>query len=110
MSREQRKQTTFTHGHDPIEMNRSRHGAATASKSDASPGTSMIIEQKGLENETLKEEVAYYRRRNTAGLYLLQDIKNVIQLLQNAVIEFETLIHQGEGEDESTPSIPERHR
>lgn len=63
-----------------------------------SPDLSQIVEQKTWENNQLRQELEYQKRKHSASLYLLEEVKPVVQSLRQALINFERL--NGEVEKE----------
>ncbi|GAB1319508.1 BZIP domain-containing protein [Madurella fahalii] len=81
-----------------------------ASKNLPTPSLSQIIEQRTWENGRLRQELAYQQRRNGASMYLLEEVKNAVDSLQQALVNFQKLSKElGEDEGEATPGIPPRH-
>lgn len=62
-----------------------------ASKTIQTPSLSEMIEQKTRENGRLRQELAYQQRKQGAGLYLLEEVRLVVERLQQAVIEYQRL-------------------
>jgi len=70
---------------------------------------SETIEQKTRENGQLRQELAYEKRKSKSSIYLLEEVKLVVASLQQAIITFQKLNRNMEGENEDPPQIPARH-
>lgn len=63
-----------------------------ASKTARTPSLSEMIEQRTRENGRLWQGLAYQQQRKQgAGLYLLEEVRLVIEKLQQAIIEYQRL-------------------
>ena len=52
---------------------------------------SFIMEQKTWENAQLRNELKYHQRKHGASMYLLQEVKLVVESLQKALVNFQKL-------------------
>ncbi|KAH9204860.1 hypothetical protein DL95DRAFT_318631 [Leptodontidium sp. 2 PMI_412] len=62
-----------------------------ASKTAQTPSLSEMIEQKTRENGRLRQELACQQRKQGAGLYLLEEVRLVVEKLQQAIIDYQRL-------------------
>ena len=68
-------------------------------KNMPTPSLSKIIEQRTWENGQLRQELAYHQRKNAASVYLLEEVRHVVDFLQQAMVSFQKLSREcGEGE------------
>ncbi|KAI3573899.1 hypothetical protein IWW34DRAFT_634132 [Fusarium oxysporum f. sp. albedinis] len=75
-----------------------------ATKNLPTPSLSKIIEQRTWENGRLRQELAYQQRKNGASIYLLEEVKNIIYSLQQALLSFQKLSRElGDEDQESVP-------
>jgi hypothetical protein len=79
-----------------------------ASKNLPTPSLSRIIEQRTWENGRLRQELAYQQKKNGASMYLLEEVKNTIESLQQALVNFQRL-NRMEDDVEVTSEVPTRH-
>jgi hypothetical protein len=63
---------------------------------------SIIEQQMAWENTQLSEELKYQRRKHGASMYLLEEVKLVVEALQQALVNFQKL--NAEFEDEAAES------
>ena len=78
-----------------------------ASKNLPTPDFPKIIEQRTRENGRLRHELAYQQRKNGASMYLLEEVKNTIAYLQQALVNFQKLNgDSGEHDRESSAETP----
>jgi hypothetical protein len=64
------------------------------------PSLAQIIEQRTWENGQLRQELAYQQRKHGASMYLLEEVKLVIDSLQQALVNFQKLNMDFEDEGE----------
>ncbi|KAH8722827.1 hypothetical protein GQ44DRAFT_774615 [Phaeosphaeriaceae sp. PMI808] len=71
-----------------------------AAKKMPTPDISIIQQQREWENAQLRKELQYQRRKHGASMYLLEEVRLVIDSLQEALLNFQKL--NSEFEDEVT--------
>ncbi|PSN58589.1 hypothetical protein BS50DRAFT_641642 [Corynespora cassiicola Philippines] len=74
------------------------HERMQAAKRMPTPSLSQMIEQRTWENGQLRQELAYRQRKHGASLYLLEEVKLVVESLQQALVNFQKLNAQVEGD------------
>jgi hypothetical protein len=74
-------------------------GKVETAKKMPAPDMSIIMQQKTWENAQLTKELKYQRRKNGASMYLLEEVKLVVDTLQQALVNFQKL--NTEFEDDS---------
>lgn len=74
-----------------------------ACKNFPTPDFPKIIEQRTRENGRLRHELAYQQRKNGASMYLLEELKNTINYLQQAILNFQKL-NEDSGEHDTGSS------
>jgi hypothetical protein len=62
-----------------------------AAKKMPTPSLSQMIEQRTWENSQLKQELAYRQRKHGASMYLLEEVRLVVESLQQALLTFQKL-------------------
>jgi len=62
-----------------------------AAKLMPTPNLTQIIEYKTWENGQLRQELAYSQRKHGASMYLLEEVKLVVESLQQALVNFQRL-------------------
>ena len=62
-----------------------------ASKRNPPPSLLQMVEQRTRENGQLRQQIAYLQRKNSAAVYLQEEIKYVDNLLGQALINFHDL-------------------
>jgi hypothetical protein len=67
-------------------------------KHKPTPSLSEIIQQRTWENGQLRQELAYQRRKNDASIYLLGEVRCVVERLQQALLNFHNLNEEHDGE------------
>lgn len=60
-------------------------------KKMATPSLIHIIEQKTWENGQLRQELAYQQRKHAACMYLVEEVKLIVETLQKAPMNFQLL-------------------
>lgn len=66
-------------------------GRMQAAKKMPTPNLSQIIEQKTWENGQLRQELAYQQRKHGASMYLLEEVRLVVETLQQTLLNFQKL-------------------
>jgi hypothetical protein len=64
---------------------------AQAAKKLPAPRLSQMVEQRTWENGQLRQELAYHQRKHAASMYLLEEVKVVVESLQVALVGFQKL-------------------
>ena len=67
-----------------------------ATKKMPAPRLSQVIEQRTWENGQLRNELAYHQRKHAASVYLLEEVRVVIESLQQALANFQRLNEETE--------------
>lgn len=62
-----------------------------AAKKMPTPRLSQMIEQRTWENEQLRNELAYHQRKHAASVYLLEEVRVVVESLHQALANFQRL-------------------
>ena len=62
------------------------------------PDISIIQQQREWENAQLRQELQYQRRKHGASMYLLEEVRLVVESLQEALMNFQKLNSEFEGE------------
>lgn len=124
MHRHKRPRIKLLQSHDgppeptPIDAEIARHQGSSiaieatreslqAAKNMPTPSLPKIIEQRTWENGQLRQELAYQQRKNRASIYLLEEVKQVVESLQQALVDFQKLNRVVEEEDrEAASEIP----
>jgi hypothetical protein len=75
-------------------------GRVETAKKMPAPNISIIEQQRVWENAQLRKELEYQRRKHGASMYLLEEVKLVVEALQQALVNFQKL--NTEFEDEET--------
>jgi hypothetical protein len=65
--------------------------SAQATKKMPAPRLSQMIEQRTWENGQLRNELAYHQRKYAASVYLLEEVKVVVESLHQALANFQRL-------------------
>ena len=60
------------------------------------PRLSQMIEQRTWENGQLRNELAYHQRKHTASVYLLEEVRVVVESLHQALANFQRLNEETE--------------
>ncbi|KAF9730170.1 hypothetical protein PMIN04_012731 [Paraphaeosphaeria minitans] len=60
------------------------------------PRLSQMIEQRTWENGQLRQELAYHQRKHAASMYLLEEVRVVVESLQQALANFQRLNEETE--------------
>lgn len=55
------------------------------------PRLSQMIEQRTWENGQLRNELAYHQRKHAASVYLLEEVRVVVESLHQALANFQRL-------------------
>ena len=71
-----------------------------AAKKWPTPSLTQIIEQKTWENGQLRQELAYQQRKHGASMYLLGEVRLVVESLQHALHNFQKLNTESEDDVE----------
>ena len=58
-----------------------------------------MIEQRTWENEQLRKELVYQRRKHGASVYLLEEVKLAVESLQKALVNFQQCHEDIENDD-----------
>jgi hypothetical protein len=66
-------------------------GRTETAKKMPAPDMSIIMEQRTWENAQLRKELAYQQRKHGASMYLLEEVKLVMETLQQALVNFQKL-------------------
>lgn len=66
-----------------------------------------MIEQRTWENEQLRKELVYQQRKHGISMYLLEEVKLVVESLQRALTNFEQCQVGIEDDSEGTRSVHE---
>jgi hypothetical protein len=69
-----------------------------AAKKMPTPSLSQMIEQRTWENGQLRQELAYRQRNHGASMYLLEEVRLVVESLQQALFTFQKLNTDLEGD------------
>jgi hypothetical protein len=69
-----------------------------AAKKMPTPSLSQMIEQRTWENGQLRQELAYRQRKHGASMYLLEEVRLVVESLQQALLTFQKLNTDLEGD------------
>jgi hypothetical protein len=62
-----------------------------ATKKMPAPRLSQMIEQRRWENGQLRNELAYHQRKHAASVYLLEEVRVVVESLHQALANFQRL-------------------
>jgi hypothetical protein len=75
-------------------------GRGETAKKMPAPDISIIEQQRAWEHTQLERELKYQRRKHGASMYLLEEVRLVVEVLQQALVNFQKL--NAEFEDEVT--------
>ena len=64
---------------------------AELAKKMPTPDISIIQQQREWENAQLRQELQYQRRKHGASMYLLEEVRLVVDSLQQALVNFQKL-------------------
>ena len=67
-----------------------------ATKKMPAPRLSQMIEQRTWENGQLRNELAYHQRKHAASVYLLEEVRVVVESLHQALANFQRLNEETE--------------
>ena len=67
-----------------------------AAKKIPAPRLSQMIEQRTWENGQLRNELAYHQRKHAASVYLLEEVRVVVESLHQALANFQRLNEETE--------------
>lgn len=62
-----------------------------ASKKMPTPSLSRMIEQRTWENEQLRQNLMFQQRKHGASMYLMEEVKLIVESLQQALANFHQL-------------------
>ena len=79
-----------SHGGSTVAIDATQH-RLQAAKERPTPSLSQIIEQKTYAEGRLRQELAYFRRKHEAAVYLLEEVQLVYKALQQALANFSSL-------------------
>ena len=75
-------------------------GRSETAKKMRAPDISIIEQQREWEHAQCEREIKYHRQKHGASMYLLEEVKLVMEVLQQALVNFQRLT--AEFEDEVT--------